>query len=75
MEIYDEEVLSPFELVRQRNIIKNYEFMIACGKFVNVRDDHVEPTFRFCTISFKAGYASCNLLYIMGHFTDGLQSS
>ena len=31
MEIYDEEDLSAFELQRQRNIIKNYEFMIACG--------------------------------------------
>ena len=47
MEIFDEEVLSPFERIRQRNIIKNYEFMIALGKFVNLTDDYVESPFRF----------------------------
>merc|ERR1712168_934266 len=31
VEIYDEETLTEFELNRQRNIIKNYEFMKACG--------------------------------------------
>ena len=32
MEIYDEDTLNEFELQRQKNIIKNYEFMKACGK-------------------------------------------
>ena len=32
VEIYDEDTLTEFELNRQRNIIKNYEFMKACGK-------------------------------------------
>ena len=31
MEIYDEDTLNEFELQRQKNIIKNYEFMKACG--------------------------------------------
>ena len=30
MEIYDEDTLNPFELDRQKNIIKNYEFMKVC---------------------------------------------
>ena len=34
VEIYDEETLTEFELNRQRNIIKNYEFMKACGKYL-----------------------------------------
>ena len=32
MEIFDEEDLTPFELQRQKNIIRNYEFMKSCGK-------------------------------------------
>ena len=32
VEIYDEDTLTEFELNRQRNIIKNFEFMKACGK-------------------------------------------
>ena len=35
MEIYDEDTLNPFELQRQKNIIKNYEFMKACGKEID----------------------------------------
>ena len=31
LEIYDEDTLNEFELNRQNNIIRNYEFMI-CGK-------------------------------------------
>ncbi|XP_047143557.1 histone-lysine N-methyltransferase PRDM9 isoform X1 [Hydra vulgaris] len=31
MEIYDESVLTPYEIERQNNIISNYEFMKACG--------------------------------------------
>ena len=34
MEIYDWDTLTPFELNRQKNIIRNYEFMKACGEFV-----------------------------------------
>ena len=32
MEIYDWETLTEFETNRQKNIIRNYEFMKACGK-------------------------------------------
>jgi len=31
MEIFDESTLSEYEILRQRNIIKNYEFMKSCG--------------------------------------------
>ena len=34
MEIYDWDTLTPFELNRQKNIIRNYEFMKACGKLL-----------------------------------------
>ena len=34
LEIYDEDTLNEFELKRQNNIIRNYEFMRACGKDV-----------------------------------------
>ena len=32
LEIYDEDTLNDFELNRQNNIIRNWEFMRACGK-------------------------------------------
>ena len=32
MEIFDESTLSEYEVLRQRNIIKNYEFMKSCGE-------------------------------------------
>ena len=31
MDIHDEEDLTPFEVERQRNIIRNYEFLKSCG--------------------------------------------
>ena len=41
LEIYDEDTLNEFELKRQNNIIRNYEFMRACGK--NVMFLHIGP--------------------------------
>ena len=32
LEIYDEDTLNEFELKRQNNIIRNYEFFKLCGK-------------------------------------------
>ena len=34
MEIYDEDQLTEYEKIRQRNIIDNYEFMKSCGKCI-----------------------------------------
>ena len=34
LEIYDEDTLNEFELKRQNNIIRNYEFFKLCGKNV-----------------------------------------
>ena len=31
MEIYNEKSPTPFELQRQKNLIKNYEYMISIG--------------------------------------------
>ena len=36
LEIYDEDTLNEFELKRQNNIIRNYEFFKLCGKNVNL---------------------------------------
>ena len=35
LEIYDEDTLNEFELKRQNNIIRNYEFFKLCGKNVH----------------------------------------
>ena len=35
LEIYDEDTLNEFELKRQNNIIRNYEFFKLCGKIVH----------------------------------------
>ena len=32
MEIYEEDQLTEYEIIRQRNIIANYEFMKSCGE-------------------------------------------
>ena len=34
MEIYDEDQLTEYEVIRQRNIIANYEYMKSCGRFI-----------------------------------------
>ena len=34
MEIYDWDTLTPGELIRQKNIIRNFKFMKKCGEFV-----------------------------------------
>ena len=44
LEIYDEDTLNEFELKRQNNIIRNYEFFKLCGKNVNLLFDHVQYT-------------------------------
>ncbi|XP_047143626.1 zinc finger protein 260 isoform X2 [Hydra vulgaris] len=51
MEIYDESSLTPYELLRQNNIIRNYEFMKACGLpvkplvYIKQNKDKVTPDF------------------------------
>ena len=40
LEIYDEDTLNEFELRRQNNIIRNYEFFKLCGKNVFLYSNH-----------------------------------
>lgn len=36
MEIYEEDQLTEYEVIRQRNIIANYEYMKSCGMLKNL---------------------------------------